>query len=87
MGAHLSGGQRQRLLLARAFYRRPRLLLLDEGTANLDPALLAAVWRSIAVLSVTRIVATHQHDLLQSMDEVLSVEGGRVHKLEQRVCA
>jgi ATP-binding cassette, subfamily B, bacterial CvaB/MchF/RaxB len=36
MGSSLSGGQKQRLLLARALYRQPRILFLDEGTAHLD---------------------------------------------------
>jgi ATP-binding cassette, subfamily B, bacterial CvaB/MchF/RaxB len=78
MGANLSGGQRQRILLARAFYRQPPLLLLDEGTANLDPMLLDQVWSSIAKAPITRIVATHQHVLLATMDQVLIVESGCV---------
>jgi ATP-binding cassette subfamily B protein RaxB len=39
MGSSLSGGQKQRVLLARALYRRPKILFLDEGTAHLDVAL------------------------------------------------
>jgi ATP-binding cassette subfamily B protein RaxB len=82
MGSNLSGGQRQRLLLARAFYREPQLLVLDEGTANLDAALLERVWRSISALQATRIVATHQLALLPEMSQVFVVENGQVSKMD-----
>jgi ATP-binding cassette subfamily B protein RaxB len=82
MGSSLSGGQRQRLLLARAFYRQPRLLALDEGTANLDPGLLEQVWKSISSLDITRVIATHQHMLLESVDQVVVVENGRIVESE-----
>ena len=79
MGSNLSGGQRQRILLARSFYRQPRLLVLDEGTANLDPALLDAVAASLARMPVTRILATHQAALLPLADQRWVVEEGRVY--------
>ncbi len=45
MGSTLSGGQEKRVLLARALYRRPRILILEEGTSHLDVETEKAAWR------------------------------------------
>jgi ATP-binding cassette subfamily B protein RaxB len=79
MGATLSGGQRQRVLLARAFYREPRLLVLDEGTANLDPEVLGRICEVLRQAGITRVLATHQPDVMRIADRVLIVAGGGVH--------
>ncbi|MFD2237666.1 peptidase domain-containing ABC transporter [Aureimonas populi] len=78
MGAALSGGQRQRLLLARALYRQPRLLLLDEGTANLDEQTEEEIARLIASLPITRIVIAHRPALIRNASRVFRVQEGRV---------
>jgi ATP-binding cassette subfamily B protein RaxB len=77
MGSTLSGGQRQRILLARALYRQPKVLILDEGTANLDEATEEAIADLVAELPITRIVVAHRPALIRRASRVYSVEGGK----------
>ena len=56
MGSTLSGGQKQRVLLARALYRQPRVLVMDEGTVHLDAEHEAAVNAAISSFGITRII-------------------------------
>ena len=58
MGSSLSGGQRQRILLARALYRRPRLLFMDEGTSQLDTMIEARVNTAIRLGPTADLSAT-----------------------------
>jgi ATP-binding cassette subfamily B protein RaxB len=80
MGSALSGGQRQRVLLARALYRRPSILVLDEGTANLDQETEAEIADTIQAMDITRIVVAHRPALVERADRVVRVDGGRVIK-------
>ena len=79
---HLSFGQRKRVALAGAIAMRPRLLLLDEPTAGLDPSGVAALWDSLAELErdgVTIALSTHDLDLAwRWADDVAVLVDGRV---------
>jgi ATP-binding cassette subfamily B protein RaxB len=77
MGSNLSGGQRQRVLLARALYKKPRFLLLDEYTSMLDYETEMRVQNGLAALPVGRLVVTHRRKNLLPQDQVYVVwEGG-----------
>jgi ATP-binding cassette subfamily B protein RaxB len=76
MGTALSGGQRQRLLLARALYRQPRILFMDEGTSNLDVEKERQVNRALASLNITRIVIAHRPETIRAADRIVALEGG-----------
>jgi ATP-binding cassette subfamily B protein RaxB len=78
MGSALSSGQRQRILLARALYRCPDALFLDEGTANLDEANEIAIADTIAHMGITRIVIAHRPALIERADVVLQVSQGGI---------
>jgi thiol reductant ABC exporter CydD subunit len=84
-GRQLSTGQRRRLALARARLRDASLVLLDEPTADLDPANVQLVGDAIDRLRVGRTVllATHSPDLAARADRVLRLEGGRALELAE----
>lgn len=84
MGTGLSSGQRQRILLARAMYRDPDVLFLDEGTANLDEKTEQTLARRIAATPITRIAVSHRPALVAVSQIVLHVENGKVTQREQR---
>jgi ATP-binding cassette, subfamily B, bacterial CvaB/MchF/RaxB len=84
MGSTLSGGQRQRVLLARALYGQPRILFLDEGTANLDEATEEAIADLIEKMPITRIVVAHRPALIRRAKRVFLVKARQITELPRR---
>ena len=80
MGSTLSGGQRQRVLLARALYGRPRVLVLDEGTANLDEATEETIAELVSQMPITRIVVAHRPALIRRADRVFVVKDRQIRE-------
>jgi len=83
-GSLLSGGQRQRVAIARALVHRPRLLVLDEATAALDPENEAAVWATVAELRgrTTVVAISHQPGVMRVADRVYQIADGAVQRVE-----
>lgn len=78
MGTTLSGGQKQRVILARALYRKPRILFLDEATSHLDVAREQEVNAAIRRLRMTKIIIAHRPETIASADRVLVLHAGRI---------
>jgi ATP-binding cassette subfamily B protein RaxB len=76
MGSVLSAGQLQRVLIARALYPDPQLLILDEGTANLDADNENKVLNVIRALEITRVAVAHRPATIEAADRVIEVSGG-----------
>lgn len=76
MGSSLSGGQKQRLLLARALYKLPAMLVLDEATSHLDADREQQVSGAIAAMGSTRIVIAHRRETIACADRVLRLSAG-----------
>jgi ATP-binding cassette subfamily B protein RaxB len=77
MGTTLSGGQKQRVLIARALYKRPKILILDEATSHLDLAREASINEAIKSLKITCIIVAHRPETVAAADRAISLEGGR----------
>ncbi len=73
MGSILSGGQRQRVLLARALYINPRILCLDEGTANLDEHTERGIAQLISDMDITRLIIAHRPEFISRADALISI--------------
>jgi len=82
--AQMSGGEQQRVALARALANRPRLLLADEPTGNLDPATSQAVFEALQTAvretGVAALIATHNMELAGHMDRVFALRDGHLEE-------
>lgn len=78
MGTVLSGGQKQRVLLARALYKQPAILFLDEATSHLDIARERVVNTAIARLDMTRVIVAHRPATIAAAGREISLAAGKV---------
>ncbi len=90
MASGLSGGQKQRLLLARALYKQPEIILLDEATSHLDSDNERLVNQAIGGLKMTKIIIAHRRETIASAERVVELSQGGVlrdfrqnHDMEQ----
>jgi len=83
--AELSGGEQQRVAIARAAANRPRVILADEPTGNLDPATSELVFGALQDLirneGAAALIATHNHDLARRADRIVTLRNGLVEPL------
>jgi ATP-binding cassette subfamily B protein RaxB len=76
MGSSLSGGQKQRLLLARALYKRPRILALDEATSHLDIDNEFKVNQALRQMPLTRVMIAHRRETIDMAQRVVLLQNG-----------
>ncbi|MCA3060882.1 MAG: peptidase domain-containing ABC transporter [Rhodocyclaceae bacterium] len=73
LGTSLSGGQKQRIFLARALYKKPRVLFLDEATSHLDVPMERAVNAAVRELQITKVVVAHRPETIRSVERVIEI--------------
>jgi ATP-binding cassette, subfamily B, bacterial CvaB/MchF/RaxB len=78
MGTTLSGGQKQRVVLARALYRNPRILFMDEATSHLDLPTERQVNKNLDALGITRVVVAHRPQTIQAAHRVYRLTAGKL---------
>jgi len=77
LGLGISGGQKQRLLIARALYRKPSILFMDEATSHLDISNESHINQAISNLSITRVIVAHRPSTIASADRVIDLSNYR----------
>jgi ATP-binding cassette, subfamily B, bacterial CvaB/MchF/RaxB len=85
LGSGLSGGQKQRVLLARALYKQPRVLALDEATSHLDLGNERAVTQALAQMRLTRLVIAHRPETIAGAQRVVQLRDGAVIEVVRAV--
>ena len=83
IGTGLSGGQKQRILLARALYKNPRILILDEATSHLDVNNELAVNMAIKEIVFTRVIVAHRPESIAMAERMVKLEKGKISYDEQ----
>ena len=83
MGSALSGGQKQRVLLARALYKGPRVLALDEATSRLDIANERRVTEALAAMPLTRIIVAHRPETIAGAQRIVGLHNGGAVELRK----
>jgi ATP-binding cassette subfamily B protein RaxB len=73
MGSSLSGGQKQRIIIARALYREPQILFMDEATSNLDIDNEAMINEHISALNITRLIVAHRPDTIAATERQIQL--------------
>lgn len=76
-GILLSGGQKARILLARALYKKPKILFLDEATSHLDVVCEANIYAAISGLNLTQIMVAHRSESIDVADRVYALHKPR----------
>ncbi|VEI46601.1 microcin-H47 secretion/processing ATP- binding protein mchF [Actinobacillus equuli] len=71
LGNNLSGGQKQRLFIARALYKKPKILFMDEATSHLDEENEKAINQAISNLNITRVIIAHRKSTLESANRII----------------
>ncbi|HFF5099828.1 TPA: ATP-binding cassette domain-containing protein, partial [Acinetobacter baumannii] len=78
MGSTLSGGQKQRIFIARALYKKPKILFLDEATSHLDIKRERIINSTISKMDITRIIIAHRKETIFSSERIISLSNGKI---------
>ena len=83
-GSKLSGGQKQRIAIARALYKNPEILILDESTSGLDSNTERKIIESIKFYrkDITLIMISHRLSTLENFNKILEIKNGKVIEIE-----